>query len=543
MKIKGLVICTAISMSVLMNALPFGEVLADTNASLWGYSGLLNIPDANVLESRSFYAGLRYFPLNSGLSGVAAISILDDLEASLVFGVPPAAGFSALAASLKYRIIDQNDGQPLSMAVGASLLGLGNTASYVPGSNAFISLSHGIDWQNARLINLHGGFMGGLKGARIFAGLDVPILDIVRFETEYLGVINGFQALNFGLEIMPHPDLAIEMAFMQQPTQPMNFWDRDFSLGISYRGNWGSLLEQPTPQTTVVPVPEATATPPTSLQPPSAQKGHIRVRVIDRTRITALSEADIQLKSPRTGLEFSGKSNVLGEYTFKDIPIDNYEVRVLQEGWNTELRLISVQANLETFIEIPLTGQDAILFGSLEAANNGSLDSVEIELLDLAGKSLRRVQVEGTKYRLEKVPPGTYQLVVFQQNNERLRLTVQARGNMESQFDLNLPPIPVAIATPKPAVPVKPAVVMATIEGQIKLTGAGPMSGVRLELKNDDLVVITLTKADGKYIFRDIPRGTYRMTLTKDGYKRRSFQLTINRTETLEHNFELEPES
>ena len=62
------------------------------NPGLWGSSGLLTVPTAEILPSHNFYGALSYFPLNSGLSLAGTVSILDDLEAGLVFGVPPANG-------------------------------------------------------------------------------------------------------------------------------------------------------------------------------------------------------------------------------------------------------------------------------------------------------------------------------------------------------------------------------------------------------------------------------------------------------------------
>lgn len=168
-------------------------VLAEpANPSMWGYSGLLNVPTADTLGGRRFYTGLRYFPLNSGLSGTAAVSLFDDFEASLVFGIPPADGFSALAASVKYRFMDQAKGQPLSLAIGASLLGLDTRDQNhdIPGNQLYLMMSRGIDWEQRRVVNLHGGFMGGLGSARLVAGFDVPLGDIARFEMEYLGSVN-----------------------------------------------------------------------------------------------------------------------------------------------------------------------------------------------------------------------------------------------------------------------------------------------------------------------------------------------------------------
>ena len=81
----------------------------------------------------------------------------------------------------------------------------------------------------------------------------------------------------------------------------------------------------------------------------------------------------------------------------------------------------------------------------------------------------------------------------------------------------------------------------AQLEGMLKDKQDGsPLSGVRLELKNDDLLVIILSNNQGKYIFRDIPAGVYRLGISREGYKNRAFQITVTKTETMKHDFELE---
>lgn len=544
----GLTLSLGLSVGVL-SALPGWSREAPVSQSLWGYSGLLNIPTAEVLPARSFDAGLRYFPLNSGLSGVANISPLDNLEAGLVFGVPPANGFSALAASLKYRIVDQARDQPLSLAVGATLLGLNeDPGSYVPGNNAFITVSRGFDWDNIRLVNLHGGFMGGLQGARLFAGLDVPILDLARFKTEYLGMVGGsFQAFNFGLSITPHPSFSIDLGLMQRPNQ--TFWDRDFILGLSWQGDFGQWLGVAPDKVPDKTQPSPSPQPSPTAAPVRAGQGNVRLRMLDRADITAL--ADVQLTLiPQGGSEvYRATTDISGEARFERLPSGNYEVRAERSGWNPEVRLISVQPDLETFLELALSGQLGSIQGNIEVAGGGTPGELSLELLNQTERSVRRESVSGSTYRLEQIAPGPYTLVVRQGGEERLRLQIRVKGNSESQYDLNLPPMPrpeptpVASVAPTPAptaVPVAP--VSASISGTIKDKQQKLVSGARLELKNDDLLVITLTTPEGKYIFRDIPQGVYRLTLSKEGFKPRVFQLTITKSEALEHNFDLEPE-
>lgn len=547
------------------------------NPGLWGGTGLLTVPTADILPSHNFYGALSYFPLNSGLSLTGTVSIFDDLEAGLVFGVPPAAGFSALAASLKYRIMNQAKGQPVSLALGASLLGLGDTPSYVPGSNVYLMISRGFDWEQTRIVNLHGGFMGGLGGARGVAGLDVPILDFARVELEYLGNLNNLShTVNLGVVITPTPNLNIQAGLMQRPG---SFWDRDFVLSVGWRGNWGEwfgISNDPGPKPSSRPGTAPSATPSTepSAEPvvkrlPAQEKGSARIRAIDAERIIALDKATVSLSQPETELRFNAKTDISGEVSFERIPIGTYNVVVEKDGWVLEQRKISVQQDLETFLEVPLSGKGGTIYGQIEAAGGGPTGDLDVEVQDASHLVIRRVNLTGASYRIDKLPPGTYLLLVKSNGSERLRLNILVRANQESQYDLTLPPSgdippnpsampsampsavpsgapsasPSAAPTPPPStVPTStPGPVSAQLEGVVKDKEGKLMPGVRMELKNDDLLVITLTNGEGRYTFRDIPQGIFRLQLSKDGFKGRAFQITIVKSEVMKNDFQLEP--
>jgi hypothetical protein len=557
MKLRQRLILTA----ACLMAIPQTTALAEqANPSMWGYSGLLNVPTADTLGGRRFYTGLRYFPLNSGLSGTAAVNLFDDFEAALVFGIPPANGFSALAASLKYRIMDQHKGQPISLAIGASLLGLDtrNQVSDIPGNQLYLMISRGVDWNDARLFNLHGGFMGGLGSARLVAGFDIPVGDVIRFEAEYLGSVNfDRQVLNFGAVVTPHPDVSIELGLIQQPST--NFADRDITLGVTYHGDWGKLLGQPegNPPTSATPNPTATPTPAPSVSPANT-RGNARVRILDKERIIALEGTEVTLKQPETGLSFSANTDINGEVFLPGIPTGKYQVKVVKEGWREETRMVSIQPELNTFLEIPISGIAGSIYGTLSGVQNNT-DTL-IELLDAAGKVVKRQTLEGLSYGMEAIPPGQYTLLVKQEGIERSRLNIQVKGDTRSQYDIRVvgetpqaspSPTPTLNSTPPSQPPVEspspeatqvpvPTGQNAEIKGTLKNKAGEPLSSIRLELKNEELLVITLTKSDGTYAFRDIPKGVYRLGISGEGYTSRAFQITINKPEVLQHDFTLE---
>lgn len=553
MKLRQRLILTA----ACLMAIPQTTALAEqANPSMWGYSGLLNVPTADTLGGRRFYTGLRYFPLNSGLSGTAAVNLFDDFEAALVFGIPPANGFSALAASVKYRIMDQHKGQPISLAIGASLLGLDtrDQVSDIPGNQLYLMMSRGVDWNNARLLNLHGGFMGGLGSARLVAGLDVPIGDIIRFEAEYLGSVNfDRQILNFGAIVTPHPDVSIELGLIQQPST--NFADRDITLGVTYHGDWGKLLGQSEATSPAVSSPTPTTTPiPPSISPANT-RGNARVRILDKERIIALEGTEVTLKQPETGLSFSANTDINGEVFLPGIPTGKYQVKVTKEGWKEETRMVSIQPELNTFLEIPISGIAGSIYGTLSGVQNNT-DTL-IELLDTAGKVVKRQTLEGLSYGMEAISPGQYTLLVKQEGVERARLNIQVKGDTRSQYDIRVmgeapqtAPSQTPASTPSQSPVVSPSPQStseplpdgqnAEIKGILKNKAGEPLSSVRLELKNEELLVITLTKSDGTYAFRDIPKGVYRLGISLDGYTSRAFQITINKPEVLQHDFTLE---
>jgi len=580
-KTSGLLLATALTLTV---NLPVGAAEAPNgkaphkavNPALWGYSGLLNVPTAEVMPNGSYSGNLRYFPLNSGLSGSAMISLFDNLELGLVFGAPPASGFASMAGSLKYRLISQDQGAPVSLALGASLLGLDSGNSYVPGNSLFLTLSRSfylpLEKGSLHIANLHGGFMGDLKGARLVGGLEVPVMDYGRFKLEYMGSLNDLssQAFNFGLSFTPWPFLNLDIGLMQMPGR--TFWDRDFVIGIGYSGNFGLTPHtapspvsspSPSPQVSSTPTPQSSATPPSQVevQPQALKKGSFRIRVIDKVDQKSLSGANIRLSSPDLVLRLNAHTDPVGEARYLHVPSGAYEVEIMKEGWYSESRFISVQDNRETFMEITLTQRTGRVSGRviMPDGNPVSDQSSKLELTDSRGTLIKENKPEANgSYLLADILPGKYTLTLFYQGRISSRKELEISPGtvnvhefiVEGPAPTPSPPEPSAVPpsplpTPVPANSAPPPakqVVSAVIEGQVKDASGAALSGVRLKLENDDLMVITLSSPEGKYTFREIPAGVFRLSLNKQGFKTRVFQITITRTESLKHDFDMQKE-
>lgn len=567
------------------------------NPALWGYTGLFNMPTAELLGDRHYHLALRFFPGNSGLSGAAYINLFENLEAGLVYGIPPASGFVGLSGSLKYRILEQNQQNPISMAAGISLLGLSipdpfaQAMSYASGNNIYLVAGRQFYWplekeKSLHFLSLHGGFMGGFQGARVVAGLEIPLMEYGRFKMEYMGPSSSNvqqQALNFGVNITPVPFLSVELAAMQQPLK--SFWERDFILGIGYKGRFPwEPGPSPTPSAspTPKPTPKPTATPPVD----PAQMGGFSIKVSSAEGDKpAVDQATVILSSPRGKAMFSGQTDKDGHLTLTQIPAGEYQLTIKQPGWREYSRFISIQAALNTSLEVVLaptatqiTGQVTLGPGTPEAL----VSLVTLVLSDAQGIMVGTTAINADKtYRFRNIATGDYVLTIKQGENVLLvrPITVTNGGTQQEDVMLNSAgsqidvrpsqspvatpsptvaptPVPTASTVPKPSPTPTPvatpkatptpapsvAAEFAKMEGLVNDSKGKPLAGVRLKLESKDLMVMTLTANDGRYSFRDLPRGTYRLSASKQGFKAKAFQATIEKTETITHNFSMDIE-
>lgn len=207
--------------------------------SLWGYSGLATMPDAEVAPHRELELGARWILLPQvpvALLGFARYGVLESLETSLVYGVP---GYPYLTGSLKYQLMRPTSANPTAVALGATLLGVPAKGT-VAGTEYFLAVSRALSLaQGGRTLNLgtlHLGFEGDAAlNARLMVGLSLPLGALSQVLVEGRGPQSG--ALPFahvGFEVAPLPWLRLDAASLGDPTETT--WNRGFFAGASAHG-------------------------------------------------------------------------------------------------------------------------------------------------------------------------------------------------------------------------------------------------------------------------------------------------------------------
>lgn len=515
-----------------------------SNPSLWGYTGILTVPTAQMSGDQTFHLGARYFPLNTGFGGGGYLNLFDDLEIGFAIGFPPLQRTS-FGGNLKYRIFDQDKNQPVSVAAGATLIGLStaNNNSYVAGNNLFLMMSRDFYWpfitdRAFHFLSLHGGFLGDFTHLRVAGGIEVPILEYAKIKAEYLGPtanIPNQHTINFGANITPFPFLDITFGIMQ--VNSSNFLTRDFIAQIGYRGKFPfDIRFNPQPN----PNPRATPGPvPTSNVP--GQPGQLSGRVFDQVTNKPLSDQEITLSTKSFDLVLNARTDSQGNFSFLDVPAGEYEVLVHGgNGWGSQTRSVVIQAQKETSLQVALKSNSGQLSGQVMAA--GSTAGMRVELKRRGSSQIQaETAVDNGIYRFSGVAPGEYLLMVKDPDGKSLSgqsVIIKAGTILRINIDVKTPE---AKATTPPSADSKSK---PQLFGTIKDDKSqGVLQGVRLKMESKDVTILTLTGSDGSYSFRDLPNGTYRLTVSKSGFKTRIFQVTIRqKEESLSHSITLKKE-
>jgi len=235
-------------------------------ASVWGYSGLGIVPGGDVLRPGDYSTGVRAAAFE-GDGNVAVqvlvpihltLGLLDGLEASLMYPGRNS-GATNISGSLALQLVKATRDNPTRVSLGLTNLGapavaagVSKPSSFVSANNLFMVLARDfnatIGGQLRTLAVGYLGFSGSMPGfpfvnldSRVMIGLEVPVREYGSFYSEYLGPAPASgQFFNVGARYEVFPGFELDAVSLGQPGQAA--WDRAWTLGVNYRGQWPALL-------------------------------------------------------------------------------------------------------------------------------------------------------------------------------------------------------------------------------------------------------------------------------------------------------------
>jgi hypothetical protein len=566
-----------------------------TNASPWGYTGLINMPTADVLSTGEFYLSGSYLFKNPGFTGNGYIGIFDRLELGVVGGFP-SESFTGLAGNIKYQLIKPTAQNPTGLAAGINLLGInliGTSKSnpLITGNSLYMVASHDFNWilANKSIYNLcsgHIGFGGNLEGARLMLGIDIPVTDYINLEGEYLGKIGNFNdMINFGIKGKPFSFLSVSILTIGTSTA-RGFDNTEFILNVAFNAKIPAfqtasedkalptatpdrVVQEPkpgptpeitvrperTPAPVISPEPQPSVTPAAVISSPANQVTPMPTPEASPVvnsgslhgKITGISGGKVpqQVKVSIKGLKGSYTDKVAtdndGSFKFSEIPPGEYILILEKEGYQEARRQLLIKPGDITESVIEMIATNGSVSGRVIDPKGNPLSGITLAL----DKNKKIVTTNDGKFSFADLGIGFHVLSVFRDSQELKSLDVDITAGVELKKEIVLD-----IEPKKEVVPNKNPVVEpdaqkepvvnknSTIIGKIT-SKTEQLKGAQIMMEGDKLTVMTISGLDGKYIVKNLPAGNYKMTVSKAGFATRIFSVKIKEGQEARHDVEL----
>lgn len=396
-------------MGLLLSA---GQAQAST---VWGSSGLVTMPDAQVLRGRELELGAHYLTLpakDPAIAGFLRYGILEGLEASVLYGVP---NHPWVTGGLKYQLLAPSPDNPMAVAIGMALPGVPSDGA-IAGTHYFMALSRNLSpaWGT-----LHLGFMGDLAlNSRLMVGWEVPLGRWGAIKAEGFGPQPGTTPnANVGVSLTPFDWLSFSAASLGDSSHDVLL--RGMALGASARMRMPDFFRfwpkasPPLVRPTPAPMPSSSPSVPGRLAPPALPAATLIGRILGED---GAPRSDLQVRL--VGKEREARSTASGYFFFPGLLPGHYGVQVLEADGR-----LAVEAETDIREGGPSNLTIALTDSSKRAVmRRGTIAGTVLSgepLKPLAGArvtiagnalSVLAMSSEDGRFRVIDLPPGEYSL-------------------------------------------------------------------------------------------------------------------------------------
>lgn len=382
---------------------------------VWGYQGLVTMPDGRIAQDRELEVGAHAITLANRPMAVAAFlryGLFDAMEASLVYGVP---GHPYLTGGLKYQLMRPTPQNPTSVALGTGLIGV-PAGGPIAGTNYFLAVTR----EFGRWGSVHVGFEGDLAlNSRVMVGMELPLLGIGRLMAEARGPQTGSGPHgSLGAELSPLPWVRVLGGTLGEPG---DWLARSYYLGGSLHGvlpeygRWFAAQgPSPTPAPRATPAPPRPSPGPTStVQPPTLPAATVIGRVVGTDGVPKGGFTAVLVGSSKRAV-----TNNSGFFYFPGLLPGSYQLQILDRGGNpvatstVQLGTEPVTVQIQVREGHPGAGQEkrGSVAGSVADAQSGE-PLAEARLVIVGpGVSVLAVSKADGRFQVIDLPLGDYQV-------------------------------------------------------------------------------------------------------------------------------------
>ncbi len=389
---------------------------AQASPTLWGYDGLVTMPDGRIARDRELEIGANALQLSKrpfAVTGFVRYGFFDSLETSLAYGVP---GHPYVTGALKYQLLRPTPSDPTAVAIGASLLGV-PTAGSIAGSNYFLAVTRDL----GRWGSVHVGFEGDLAlNSRLMVGLELPLGSLGRLMAEGRGPQTGSAPFaNVGAELTPFPWLRLGAGSVGEPG---DWLARGYYAGGSLRtvlpeyGRWFTARPsspKPSPAPSGTPAPRPSPAPTGTVQPPALPAATLIGRVVGSDGTPRSGYTALLVGSTKRAI-----TNASGYFYFLGLTPGSYQVQVLDRSGNQvavagaqlSTEPVTVQVQVKEGRQPAEVERRGSVAGSVSDAQNGSpLSEARLTVVG-NGVSVLAVSNAQGRFQVIDLPLGDYKV-------------------------------------------------------------------------------------------------------------------------------------
>ncbi|GIW21523.1 MAG: hypothetical protein KatS3mg068_0530 [Candidatus Sericytochromatia bacterium] len=555
----------------------------------WGYSGIINVPNSNVIEKGKFYINSAYTVNKPNFLSSFQIGLIDNLEIGILGGLPSDI-YSGLAGNIKYQILKQNKELPLSFAMGINLLGIkkvGNNNNFFNLGNAIYMIASydlNINLFNNQynLLSTHLGFSGNLEATNLLAAIDIPITKFVNLGLEYTSKTNiSNEMINFGIKIKPINELSINF-FSLGNNFSQGFKDAQYMIGLFYNSNLllnsnSNISQKNEEKKEETKISNQINKEESKLQKQNNQEnektttnkeenknlikeGTLKIMVTDENDNSNLSNVQLVLENKENNI-YNKYDIINGVYTIDNLKYGSYKLTFNKENYEALVYTTKLDSNLNN-ISVKMKKISSSIFAKV--FNNVSIPYPDLDIvLDETIKT--KTDKEG-KFSFINITPGKHIIKIIKNDELLKKIDIDVLKGIDLKREIYLDEVKTGNSksenknTSKTELKSdlkenkkqenkdkeKELIVSKNTENNNlqntkkedkktnnslivgKVTSEGQIiQSARIVLEGDKVTIMTISNKEGFYLIKNIPPGQYKITASKKGFLDKSSKINL----------------
>ena len=245
----------------------------------------------------------------------------------------------------------------------------------------------------------------------------------------------------------------------------------------------------------------------------------INGKVVNKLTDDPITNAEVVLLRGTPGAAFkSTNTKADGSFTFTEVPVGDYEVRVAVDGYISEVRNVPVLENNAEPVTFALTPMGHISGKITESESITPLVGATVTVL--GGDAL--LSDENGNYKTKPLSPGVYTLEFSKEGYAQATRDFQVTEGQSTVGNVTMSQL-------------------GGVEGIVTNKESGiAIIGVNLSLKGPSPST-TLTDDNGNYSFVGAKQGVYTLLAVKDGFESQEVAIEIENGTVLKQNIQLVP--